>query len=105
MERFRLIKLHTYTLASMQQEIDALHTAWLKASPGSAPPLPSMGAPIITIQDFPSGPTSDEDGHEPAVHTATVRTPHSAFGLFKADEPVGEWEEGAALSAVGSTGP
>ncbi len=88
----------------MQQEIDALHNAWLKASPGSAPPLPSMGAPIITTQDFPSGPMSDEDGHEPAAQASAIRTPHSAFGLFKTDEPVGEWEEGSALSNVETRG-
>lgn len=103
-ECFALIKSHTYTLASMQREIDALHSAWLKASPGSASPLPTLGAPIITTQDFPSGPMSDEDGHEPVSQASAVRTPHSAFGLFKSEEPVGEWEEGEALSRKGTKG-
>lgn len=94
-----MIKAHTYTLASMQREIDALHSAWIKASPGQAPPL-APAVPVITTDDFPSGPMSDEEGHEGAVHTAGLRTPHSAFGLFKADGPVGDWEDGDPLSSA-----
>lgn len=80
----------------MQREIDTLRAAWLRAAPGTAPPPPSASAPApLPAADFPSGPMSDDEG----VEAQGVPTPRSAFGLFGADEPVGEWEEGQALSA------
>jgi len=89
----------------MQREIDALHSAWIKASPDSAPPL-VVATPQTTTspeQDFPTGPMSDEEGPITVTQKSVPRTPRSAFGLFRADEPVGDWEEGSALSGVERT--
>lgn len=103
-----LVTAHTLTLASMQREIDSLHDAWLQASPASAPsPVEQVGSTMVE-HDLHSEPGSISDkvhcGGAKAAQVVPRTLARSLCGLFKADEPVGEWDEGEALSKVETRG-